>query len=57
MDACHVLLGQPWQFDKSFTHEGRSTVYSLWHKGNSHLLQPILDKDIKVDALAMNKKF
>ena len=56
MDACHVLLGRPWQFDRRSTHEGRSNVYSLWHKGKHHVLQPMLDKDIKVDALTMTTK-
>jgi hypothetical protein len=56
MDACHVLLGRPWQFDRRSTHEGRSNVYSLWHKGKRHVLQPTLDKDIKVDVFAAQKK-
>ena len=56
MDACHVLLGRPWQFDKCSTHEGRSNVYSLWHQGKRHVLQPMLDKDIKVDAFAVKTK-
>jgi hypothetical protein len=56
MDVCYVLLGQPWQFDRRPTHEGRSNVYSLWHKGKRHVLQPMLDKDIKVDMFAAQKK-
>ncbi|XP_024031026.1 uncharacterized protein LOC112094434 [Morus notabilis] len=32
MDACHVLLGRPWQFDRSVQHKGRENVYQfLWH--------------------------
>ena len=56
MDACHVLLGRPWQFDRRSTHEGRSNIYSLWHKGKRHVIQPMLDKDIKVDMVAVKKK-
>ena len=56
MDACHVLLGRPWQFDRRSTHEGRSNVYSLWHNGKRHVLQPMLDKDIHVDVVAEKKK-
>ena len=55
MDACHVLLGRPWQFDKRSTHEGRSNTYSLWHKGKRQVLQPMLDKDIKVEVLVEKK--
>lgn len=29
MDACHVLLGRPWLFDKSVTHNGRLNTYSF----------------------------
>ena len=56
MDACHVLLGRPWQFDRRSTYEGRSNVYSLWHKGKRHVPQPMLDKDIKVDTVVVKKK-
>jgi phage FluMu protein Com len=27
MDACHVLLGRPWQFDVDATHRGRDKMY------------------------------
>jgi hypothetical protein len=56
MDACHVLLRRPWQFDRRSTHEGGSNVYSLWHKGKRHVLQLMIDKDIKVDVFATQKK-
>lgn len=26
MDACHMLLGRPWQFDLDFTHKGKDNV-------------------------------
>ncbi|XP_031375720.1 uncharacterized protein LOC116190199 [Punica granatum] len=33
MDACHLLLGRPWQFDRSVSHDGRTNKYSFTHKG------------------------
>jgi hypothetical protein len=27
MNACHLLLGRPWQFDLDATHKGRSNCY------------------------------
>jgi hypothetical protein len=33
-----------------------SNVHSLWHKGKRHVLQPMHDKDIKVDVFAAQKK-
>nr|GMD35943.1 Zinc finger, CCHC-type [Ipomoea batatas] len=33
MDACHILLGRPWQFDVDANHHGRENLYSfLWNK-------------------------
>nr|GEX83968.1 putative reverse transcriptase domain-containing protein [Tanacetum cinerariifolium] len=29
MDACHILFGRPWQFDRCTTHDGRSNTYSF----------------------------
>nr|GLL31143.1 uncharacterized protein LOC109163967 [Ipomoea trifida] len=29
MDACHILLGRPWQFDVDGTHHGRQNNYSF----------------------------
>ncbi|PKI38563.1 hypothetical protein CRG98_040996, partial [Punica granatum] len=33
MDACHLLLGRPWQFDRSVSHDGRTNKYSFTHNG------------------------
>ncbi|WVZ80346.1 hypothetical protein U9M48_027830 [Paspalum notatum var. saurae] len=33
MDASHILLGRPWQFDVDATHKGRDNIYSfIWNK-------------------------
>lgn len=29
MDACHLLLGRPWQFDRDVQHKGRTNTYSF----------------------------
>ena len=29
MTVCHMLLGQPWQYDKGAHHDGRSNIYSF----------------------------
>jgi len=29
MDACHVLLGRPWLFDRHVTHDGQLNTYSF----------------------------
>ncbi|XP_013588872.1 uncharacterized protein LOC106363133 [Brassica napus] len=40
MDACHLLLGRPWQFDKDATHRGKSNTYSFEFKGRTVTLLP-----------------
>lgn len=34
MDACHILLGRPWQFDRNVKHDGKSNIYTVQH-GNT----------------------
>lgn len=29
MDACHLLLGRPWEFDQNVKHPGRENIYLL----------------------------
>ena len=32
MEACHILLGRPWQFDKKTSHNGLTNEISFIHK-------------------------
>lgn len=43
MDACHILLGRPWQYDRSVVHDGRKNTYSLSIKGKKIVLAPHRD--------------
>nr|GEV61662.1 putative reverse transcriptase domain-containing protein [Tanacetum cinerariifolium] len=29
MDACHLLLGRPWEYDRDITHNGKTNTYSF----------------------------
>ena len=29
MDACHLLLGRPWQYDRNVSHDGLKNMYSF----------------------------
>nr|GEV25963.1 putative reverse transcriptase domain-containing protein [Tanacetum cinerariifolium] len=33
MDACHIIIGRPWQFDRCKIHDGRSNTY-IFNKDN-----------------------
>ena len=41
MDACHVLLGRPWWFDREAMNEGKRNVYSFEMNGKKHSIHPI----------------
>ncbi|KAJ4719082.1 RNA-directed DNA polymerase [Melia azedarach] len=38
MDACHVLLGRPWQYDVDAIHRGRRNIYEFWWNGKKIVL-------------------
>jgi len=47
MDACHLLLRRPWQFDKNAIHNGRSNTYTFKLKGRSYTLTPLLPSQVQ----------
>jgi len=45
MDACHILLGRPWLFDRGVTHDGYLNTYSL-KDGKKITLAPLSPSQI-----------
>lgn len=45
MDACHLLLGRPLQYDVNSQHEGKKNVYTLTKNGISYTMTPFPDCD------------
>ncbi|XP_074303264.1 uncharacterized protein LOC141637716 [Silene latifolia] len=41
MDACHLLLGRPWEFDKDALHKGKSNIYTFKHGNQRIVLTPL----------------
>ncbi|KEH19328.1 Gag-Pol polyprotein/retrotransposon, putative [Medicago truncatula] len=41
MEASHLLLGRPWQFDRSVLHDGQTNKYSFMHSGQKISLAPL----------------
>ncbi|XP_047249952.1 uncharacterized protein LOC124885744 [Capsicum annuum] len=41
MQACHLLLGRPWQYDKSTKHGRRTNQYSFELNGRKFTLHPL----------------
>ena len=48
MDACQVLLGRHYQFDREAVHEGKRNVYSFEMNGKRHSLYPFIGKQVEV---------
>ena len=40
MDACHLLLGRPWQYDRDVDRNGRTNTYSFVYDGVKIVLLP-----------------
>ncbi|KAH0669565.1 hypothetical protein KY289_024058 [Solanum tuberosum] len=49
MQACHGLLGRPWQYDRDTTHHGRKNRYSLLHNGKKYTLAPLSPSQVFED--------
>ena len=55
IDACHLLLGRPWQFDVDVVHKGRDNVYEFWWNDKKVSLVPLTNK--KKNPKAEGKNF
>jgi hypothetical protein len=56
MEACHILLGRPWQFDTDCLHHGRSNHYSLRYNDKKIALLPMSPEAIVRDDIAKAAK-
>jgi len=56
MQACHLLLGHPWQFDVDSVHFGRSNKYTFIHKEKKVVLVPLSLEDIHSSDVARKKR-
>jgi hypothetical protein len=56
MQACHLLLGRPWQFDVDSVHFGRSNKYSFVHKEKKVILVPLTPEDIHASDVARMRR-
>ena len=52
MDACHLLLGRPWKFDKDVTHRGQQNTYSFEFKGRTITLLPFPEQHTSDESTA-----
>ncbi|XP_060177890.1 uncharacterized protein LOC132607829 [Lycium barbarum] len=55
MQACHLLLGRPWQFDVDAQHSGRTNKYSFVVKGKKYILNPLTPHQVSEDYRVMRE--
>ncbi|XP_056857199.1 uncharacterized protein LOC130506535 [Raphanus sativus] len=56
MQAGHILLGRPWQFDRATFHNGRTNYYSFKFKDRKYNLAPLNPSEVHELQAKMNKE-
>ena len=56
MEAGHVLLRRPWQYDRDIVHNGVTNRYSFLHKGKKVVLSPLSPSEVCEDQIKMRLK-
>ncbi|XP_057989066.1 uncharacterized protein LOC131172130 [Hevea brasiliensis] len=56
MNASHLLLGRPWQFDKRATHDGFKNTYFFIEDEKRIVLAPFCPQQIHQEQLISNKQ-
>nr|KYP34027.1 hypothetical protein KK1_045063 [Cajanus cajan] len=56
MEACHILLGRPWQFDKQTHHDGLTNKITFTHKVKKFVLHPLSPSQVMEDQVQMKTK-
>ncbi|KAI5669011.1 hypothetical protein M9H77_18864 [Catharanthus roseus] len=49
MQACHLLLGRPWQFDRKSLHNGEKNTYSFVKDGRTFTMNPLTPQQVIED--------
>lgn len=55
MDACHILLGRPWQFDQRAKHDKYLNTYTFKKEGVNVQLVPLDTCAMGTEALVLTK--
>jgi len=56
MEACHILLGRPWQFDKKTMHNGLTNEITFTHNQKKFILNPLPHSQVVRDKVQMKQK-
>jgi len=56
MEATHILLGRPWQFDRKVFHDGFTNKISFDFHGHKVILKSLSPREVHEDQILMKKK-
>jgi len=56
MEATHVLLERPWQYDRHVLHDGLSNTMSFSFQGRKVTLKPLSPQEVHEDQIKMKTK-
>ena len=57
MQAAHILLGRPWQFDKRAIYDGFLNQYSFVHSSKKLTLAPLTPQQVHEDHVSLQKEY
>ncbi|XP_072076679.1 uncharacterized protein [Arachis hypogaea] len=55
MQACHLLLGRPWQYDRKVVHDGFTNQYSFTYLRKKITLAPLTPKEVYLEQPSIHK--
>ena len=56
MEASHILLGRPWQYDRKPIHDGVKNRYTIVIDGKTITLFPLTPKQVYDDQIKLKSK-
>jgi len=56
IEATHILLGRPWQYDKQVLHDGHTNKSSFNFQEHKVILKPLSPKEVNEDQIKMKTK-
>jgi len=56
MEATHILLGRPWQYDRQVLHDSLTNKMTFTFQGHKVILKPLSPKEVHEDQFKMKTK-
>ena len=57
MQASHILLGRPWQYDRKTIHDGVKNRYTIVKDGKTITLVPLTPKQVHDDQIKLKREY